>query len=219
MSVSYIFDMDGTLFQTHKILERSLEDTFEVLRAKQLWDKDTPIELYWDIMGVPLEKVWETLLPRHSKEERVMANNYFQDKLIANIKDGLGALYPEVLTTFQYIIENNGEIYIASNGETKYLQAIVNCYELDKWVTETFSIQQIPSQNKVDLVSEILMKYEITNGVVIGDRLSDIQAAKENGLTSVGCDFDFAKPEELAQADIKIASLSQLREVVNTMQR
>lgn len=61
-----IFDMDGTLFQTHKILENSLEETFTYLRDHDLWEKETPIQKYREIMGVPLPVVWETLLPKHS---------------------------------------------------------------------------------------------------------------------------------------------------------
>lgn len=32
-----IFDMDGTLFQTNKILGSSLERTFEILRSEGSW--------------------------------------------------------------------------------------------------------------------------------------------------------------------------------------
>nr|WP_274429676.1 hypothetical protein [Bacillus sp. HNR-4] len=38
MLQALIFDMDGTLFQTDKILELSLDDTFDHLRSLQLWD-------------------------------------------------------------------------------------------------------------------------------------------------------------------------------------
>ena len=44
MLQALIFDMDGTLFQTDKILELSLDDTFDHLRSLQLWDTVTPIE-------------------------------------------------------------------------------------------------------------------------------------------------------------------------------
>ncbi len=37
MLQALIFDMDGTLFQTDKILELSLDDTFDHLRSLQLW--------------------------------------------------------------------------------------------------------------------------------------------------------------------------------------
>lgn len=73
---------------------------------------------------------------------------------------------------------------------------------MDRWVTETFSIQQIHTLNKSDFVNTILQKYVIQHAAVVGDRLSDINAAKDNGMLAIGCHFDFAKEE--AQADFVI---------------
>ncbi|MDF2855777.1 MAG: family hydrolase [Neobacillus sp.] len=217
MSLSLIFDMDGTLFQTDKILEISLEETFKHLRALNLWEKETPIEKYREIMGVPLPVVWETLLPDHSNEIRKRTNDFFNKKLIATINEGNGALYPNVIEVFTYLKKNNNSLYIASNGQIEYLNTIVRYYNLDQWVTETFSIQQIQTQNKSDLVGTIVAKYHIEKGVVVGDRLSDINAAKSNGLLAIGCNFDFAQEDELSQADIKIDSLSELLTIVATL--
>ncbi|MBA2939016.1 HAD hydrolase-like protein [Paenibacillus sp. CGMCC 1.16610] len=214
MIKSIIFDMDGTLFQTDKILEISLEDTFNHLRSLKEWDKETPIDEYREIMGVPLPKVWEALMPNHSIEVRERTDAYFLKKLIENINIGKGDLYPYVKEIMSYLKENNCTIYIASNGLTEYLTAIVNFYQLDNWVTETFSIQQIESLNKSDLVKIIIEKYAITNGAVVGDRLSDINAAKDNHLIAIGCKFDFAQENELSQADIVIDSLIELKQIV-----
>ncbi|WP_405156200.1 HAD-IA family hydrolase [Paenibacillus sp. FSL K6-0108] len=214
---SLIFDMDGTLFQTDRILETSLHDTFNHLRSKGLWEEHTPIEKYREIMGVPLPIVWETLLPGCSDQIRQQANEWFHEKLIANIEAGQGALYPYVEEFFQYCKGKGIPIYIASNGQTEYLNSIVNYYHLDEWVTETFSIQQISSQNKSDLVRSIVEKYKITKGMVIGDRLSDIKAAKDNDLISIGCNFDFAQADELAQADRVIDSIEELETLIGVL--
>ncbi|MED1559035.1 HAD family hydrolase [Bacillus paramycoides] len=214
MLQALIFDMDGTLFQTDKILELSLDDTFNHLRSLQLWDAETPIDKYREIMGVPLPKVWEALLPDHSNEVRKQTDAYFLERLIENIKSGKGALYPNVKEVFSFIKENNCSIYIASNGLTEYLQAIVSYYDLDQWVTETFSIEQIQSLNKGDLVKNILKKYDIKEAAVVGDRLSDINAAKDNGLIAIGCNFDFAQEDELAHADLVIDDLMELKGIV-----
>ena len=213
MPLAMIFDMDGTLFQTNNLLERSLEDTFNYLRSQSQWEKHTPIEEYREIMGVPLEIVWETLLPNHSKELRTVANEFFQEKLIDNINAGNGALYPNVEEIFEYLKGNNYSIFIASNGLTDYLNAIVKFYDLDKWVTETFSAQQIHSQDKAYLVYTILQKYQIGEGAVVGDRLSDINAAKSNGLVAIGCNFDFAQADEISQADEIINDLGQIKDI------
>ncbi|UNP79333.1 NIF family HAD-type phosphatase [Bacillus mycoides] len=214
MLQALIFDMDGTLFQTDKILELSLDDTFDHLRSLQLWNTITPIDKYREIMGVPLPKVWEALLPNHSNEVREQTDAYFLERLIENIKRGNGALYPNVKEVFSFIKENNCSVYIASNGLTEYLQAIVSYYDLDQWVTETFSIEQIHSLNKGDLVKSILMKYDIKEAAVVGDRLSDINAAKDNGLIAIGFNFDFAQEDELAHADLVIDDLMELKGIL-----
>ena len=208
---SVIFDMDGTLFQTDKILELSLEDTFTYLASLGNWGDSIPIDKVREIMGVPLPVVWETLLPNHSVKEREQVNDYFQDRLIENIKNGKGALYPNVQDIFEFLLKDGYTIFIASNGVPAYLKAIVDYYHLDDWVSETYSIEQIESFSKSDLVKTILTKYGIEEAAVVGDRISDIKAAKDNGLTAVGCSFDFAKEEELSQADVVINDLIELR--------
>jgi len=218
MIQSFIFDMDGTLFQTDKILESSLEDTFNHLKSLNKWEKETPIDKYREIMGAPLPKVWETLLPNHSQEVREETDAYFLERLIENIRSGKGDLYPNVMEIFRFLTESNCTIYIASNGLIEYLAAIVDFYHLDNWVTETCSIQQIESLNKSDLVRTIIDKYGITHGAVVGDRISDINAAKDNGLVAIGCNFDFPQEDELAQADIVIDDLNELKSIVFQLQ-
>lgn len=44
MTKAFIFDMDGTLFQTNLILEPALDATFDVLRTKGLWQGETPLK-------------------------------------------------------------------------------------------------------------------------------------------------------------------------------
>ncbi|MBS4174404.1 HAD hydrolase-like protein [Bacillus sp. FJAT-49736] len=214
MTYSIIFDMDGTLFQTDKILEISLEETFADLRKKGLWEKETPIKKYRDIMGVPLSVVWETLLPDHSMEVRSKANEFFHDQLIYTIQNGVGDLYPHVEELFTYLKNRNIPIYIASNGLPNYLEAIMKHYSLDNWVKEVFSIQQIESRDKTDLVHLVMKKYKIQRGAVVGDRLSDIKAAKANGLHAIGCRFDFAKEDELSFADTVIDDLMEIRGII-----
>ncbi|WP_078382759.1 HAD hydrolase-like protein [Sutcliffiella halmapala] len=214
MGSTMIFDMDGTLFQTNIILEASLDETFTYLKSLNYWEGSTPIEKYREIMGVPIEVVWETLLPNHSNEVRTIANEHFHADLITKINEGKGALYPNAVEILSYLKDNNYSIFIASNGVTEYLNAIVKYYNLDEWVIEVFSIQQIQSQNKADLVQTILKKYNIVNGAVIGDRLTDIKAAKSNGLTAIGCNFDFAQEAELAQSDVVIDDLGELKAII-----
>ncbi|MFC3798397.1 hypothetical protein [Cohnella sp. GCM10012308] len=45
----------------------------------------------------------------------------------------------------------------------------------------------------------------------VGDRHSDVEAGKGNGLFTVGCDYaEFRREGELEVADVRIASFSKL---------
>ena len=62
-------------------------------------------------------------------------------------------------------------------------------------------------------------KYDIKEAAIVGDRLSDINAAKDNGLFAIGCNFDFAQEDELVQADIVIDDLMELKGILPAVQR
>lgn len=213
-----IFDMDGTLFQTGTILEQSLEEAFAVLRERGEWQGAAPIEEYRNIMGVPLPAVWEALLPEKSDETKREMDAYFLERLIGNISEGKGELYPDVKGVLAGLVAEGYRVFIASNGLVRYLAAIVEYYGLDEWVMETFSIEQAISPDKSELVHMIKEKHGVKEGAVVGDRLSDIRAAKANDLFAVGCRFDFAQEQELKEADAVIDSLADLIEVLKRAQ-
>ncbi|WP_144513221.1 HAD hydrolase-like protein [Bacillus sp. FJAT-22090] len=213
MCKSIIFDMDGTLFQTNLILEPALEETFEVLRKEKLWDTKTPIEQYREIMGVPLPVVWETLCPYHSIETREKSNEIFHTKLINLIRTQKGALYADVEKTLNKLSKRY-RLFVASNGQKEYLRAIVETYHLDRFIQNTYSIQLMKSGHKSDLVQMVKRENQIEEGYVVGDRSSDIFAAKDNGLIAVGVNFDFAQEEELKQADFVVNNFMEILEIV-----
>lgn len=213
MTEAIIFDMDGTLFQTDLILEPALETTFEILRKEKQWVGKTPVEKYREIMGVPLPVVWETLCPNHSLEIREKSNEIFQQQLIIQIRENKGALYDGVEETLTLLSERY-PLLIASNGQIEYLQAIIEEYKLHWLIQHTYSIQVIPSGNKSELVQLVKTENQIQGGFVVGDRASDIQAAKDNHLTAIGVRFDFAQENELQNADYIVNSFKDLLQVI-----
>lgn len=213
MKSAVIFDMDGTLFQTNLILEPALEATFEVLRSQNLWTDETPIDKYRDIMGATLPEVWQALCPNHSEEVRKRSNALFHKQLIQLIKSGKGALYEQVEETLAQLYDKY-HLYIASNGQVEYLKAIVEKYNLERFIENTYSIERIDSGNKSELVQLVKTENEIKHGFVVGDRASDIKAAKDSGLISIGVRFDFSQENELKHAHYVIESLPEIMSIV-----
>jgi phosphoglycolate phosphatase len=210
MKAAMIFDMDGTLFQTNRILEASLRDTFQLLRDEEMWKGDTPLEAYREIMGAPLSVVWKTLIPHHPIHVHVKVNEVFHEKLIDNILKGNGALYPHTEELLTYLSDRGFPIFVASNGYPQYLQTIVEYYSMDRWISSCYSIQEIESEDKGELIRKVKEDHVLTHGVVIGDRRSDFKGAEANHFLSIGCAFDFSQEEELLEADIVVGDLMEI---------
>ena len=209
-----IFDMDGTLFQTNKILGSSLERTFEVLRSEGNWQGEAPLAVYQKTMGVPLKVVWETLLPNHAESIRNQADKLFLEYLNQEIKEGKGQLYPKVIETLSLFKQHGIPLFIVSNGLEKYLEEICTYFQLHEYLTDIYSVEKSLIGSKTDGVHMLLKDYKIEEAVLVGDRKSDIEAAKENGLVAVGCHFGFAAVNELADADFLIKDFLDLQAFV-----
>ncbi|PFG06554.1 HAD family hydrolase [Bacillus sp. es.034] len=217
MKAAMIFDMDGTLFQTDRILEASLHDTFQLLRDEDKWEGDAPIETYREIMGVPLSDVWKTLLPMHPIHVHERVNELFQDKLIQNIMGGMGALYPHTEDLLAYLTERGFPIFVASNGNPRYLEAIVDYYSLDRWILSCYSIDDVDSEDKGELIRKVKEDHDLSHGIVIGDRRSDFKGAEANEFLSIGCAFEFSQENELQEADVVVGDLIEIRDYLEKM--
>lgn len=206
---AYIFDMDGTLFQTRLILAPALEQTFQMLRDQNLFEGETPLKRYEEIMGVPLPEVWRTLCPLHTEAQHQISNDFFQQALIQCIRNQQGALYEGVEEVLSELSKSH-PLFIASNGQTDYLQAIVETYNLQRYIQAVYSIDLEQSGNKANLVARIIREQQLEEGYVIGDRLSDFEAAHQNHFIAIGVAFDFAQENELKMADKVVEHFSDI---------
>ncbi|WP_199426699.1 HAD-IA family hydrolase [Thermaerobacillus caldiproteolyticus] len=205
-----IFDMDGTLFQTEKILVPALHKTFDRLRSEGQWQGETPVRQYLNILGVTLPEVWRQLLPNASEAVREAADRWFLEDLVQEIEQGNGQLYPGVVSTLAYLKEQGISLFVASNGLERYVDAIRQYFCLERYFTDFYSVGRFHSPSKSALVARLLRDYDIEKAAMVGDRSSDIQAAKENGLLSIGCRFGFANDNELRDADFIVHEFSEI---------
>lgn len=205
-----IFDMDGTLFQTETVLVPALHKTFDRLRREGLWQGDTPVEEYLRILGVPIAEVWRQLMPEASEAVRKQADAWFLEDIIREIEQGNGRLYPDVLTTLAALADQEIPLFVASNGRQRYLAAIRTAFLLERYFIDFYSLDRFSLSSKSALVKQLLNDYQIERAALVGDRRSDIQAAKDNGIWSIGCRFGFAAGEELAEADVVIEQFCEL---------
>ncbi len=213
MTISHavLFDMDGTLLQTEKLSTPAFQRTFEDLRNQQLWDGPTPDEKeLTNVLGMTIEMLWEKLLPGASHEVKQKADALMLENEIKLLKEGATDLYPSVREVLENFHRRGIALFVASNGLERYIDAVCEHFDIKRLFTDLYSAGRFQTKSKNDLVAKLLRDYKMETAVMVGDRHSDVEAGKSNGLFTIGCDFGFANPGELDGADIIIHQFSEL---------
>jgi phosphoglycolate phosphatase len=213
MSIPFavLFDMDGTLLQTEKLSTPAFQRTFADLRREKLWDGPIPDEReLTNVLGMTIEQLWEKLLPGASEEVKKAADSMMLENELKLLQEGATDLYPGVREVLQQLHQKGTALFVASNGLERYIDAVCEHFSIKRYFTDLYSAGRFHTKSKNDLVAKLLRDYDIQNAVMVGDRHSDVEAGKTNGLFTVACNFGFAKEGELDGADVIITEFSQL---------
>ncbi len=213
MTISHavLFDMDGTLLQTEKLATPAFRRTFEELRARGLWDGPIPDEdQLTNVLGMTLTHLWNTLLPGASQETKAIADQLLLEHEVKLLAEGVTDLYPGVKETLHHLHDKGIALFVASNGLEGYIDAVCGQFGIKQLFTDLYSAGRFQTRSKNDLVAKLLSDYQVQHAIMVGDRHSDVEAGRTNGLFTIGCDFGFAKPGELDGADAIIRQFSDL---------
>lgn len=211
-----IFDMDGTLFKTESILLSAYQSVFDDLRKEGKYTGETPPEeRILGGLGMLLEEIWKRVLPDYAVEVRQRADELLLYHQLECLKRGEGELYPRVAETLKALSDQGIRLFVASNGLEDYVKLVAHHKGVAVLFENLYSAGEYRTRSKVDLVRQLLDNHGIKSAWMVGDRSSDVEAGKKNGLFVVGCDYaGFGAEEELAEADARITAFEQLLELV-----
>lgn len=209
-----IFDMDGTLFKTDTLLVSVHQRVFHTLREERLYEKETPpVERMLSCLGMLLDDIWREVMPDSTEAARARADELLLQYELDGLKAGEGELYPYVEQTLQSLKNKGVKLFVASNGLEEYVKGIAHHKGIASLFDGLYSAGEYETDSKVDLVAKLLKDHGIKSAWMVGDRSSDVEAGKENGLTTIGCAYaSYGLAEELHGADVLINDFRQLLE-------
>jgi phosphoglycolate phosphatase len=210
-----IFDMDGTLFRTESLLTTAYHRVFDTLRSEKLHEGPTPPEdLMLGSLGMLLADIWQRVMPEGSPEAHRRADELLLQYELSGLNEGIAELYPQVKETLAELQREGVKLFVASNGLEEYIQAIVKTFGMDELFTGLYSAGGRGTATKVELVRLLKSEHGIESAWMVGDRSSDVEAGKENGLAVIGCQYaGFGQEQELEGSDIIIRQFDELLEL------
>jgi phosphoglycolate phosphatase len=209
-----IFDMDGTLFRTETLLLPAYHAAFDQLKQEGLYRGETPPEeLILGALGMLLEHIWDRVMPESSPEARRRVDELLLQYQMDGLLQGDGVLYEGVEETLRELHNRGIRLFVASNGLEDYVKQVAYAKGLGPLFEGLYSAGEYKTKSKIDLVSLLMNKHNISSAWMVGDRSSDVEAGLQNGLTVVGCDYaGFGKESELEGSHIVIRSFAELLE-------
>ncbi|MFC5402137.1 HAD family hydrolase [Cohnella soli] len=216
MPEAMIFDLDGTLFQTETLLETVHRRVFETLREEDLYALPTPpIDTLLGSLGMLLSDIWKRVMPEGTPEAHERANALLLQYEMEELAAGCGILYPDVAETLRELRGRGIRLFIASNGLEDYVKGVPAGREIGDLFEASYSAGEYETASKVDLVRLLLDRFGLTSAWMVGDRSSDVEAGKRNGLYVVGCDYaGFRREGELDGSDAVIRDFKEILQLL-----
>ena len=118
--------------------------------------------------------------------------------------------------------ENGKKLALATSKPQHFAQIIMDHYGLSQYIDVLVGARD-DVQTKADVIRQVFAEAGLDEEskkqtIMVGDRLHDVEGAKECGIDSLGVRFGYAKENELeeAGADYIVATPEELKTFVLT---
>ena len=198
------FDLDGTLADT----DPDIRGAWKAALADLGLDCPSFDELF--VAGPPIDEMTRLLFP--GRFTQGLADS-IRARFAAHYDgDGfpLTKEYPGVLDDVRRIRAEGRIVAIVTNKRYAAAVAMARRFGWDRVFDGVFAGDMaLPKVRKPELLARVMERYGARSGdcALVGDTMSDFEAARANGVFSVGVAWGYGKPDELASADVVCRAL------------
>lgn len=104
------------------------------------------------------------------------------------------------------------DLCIVSNGTAEYIARCKDVFQLHGVFRRTITCR--PDRTKTQNLAALLEEMQPSRAVMVGDRIGDIHAGKDNGLPTIAAAFGYGTAEEFIDADQRAATMAELQEML-----
>ena len=207
----YLFDLDGTLTDPKEGITKCFRYALEKMGVES--PELSELERY---IGPPLIKSFQEYF---SEEDAKKAVEYYRERFrdIGIFENGV---YDGIADMLQTAKAQGKKLALATSKPQHFAQIIMDHYGLSQYI-DVLVGSRADGQTKADVIRQVFAEAGLDEvskkqAIMVGDRLHDIEGAKECGIDSLGVRFGYAKENELeeAGADHIVATTEELREFI-----
>jgi phosphoglycolate phosphatase len=185
----FIFDLDGTLVDSHLQIEKALNQARIDLNLPT-----TPKNHVWENLGKPVTALLSDL----------MIEENLQIALIEIFRKHLGTLisknnvsYPFASNLLHFLLQEDKKVALATGKSTSMARAVIDNSDLKGLFNHVQGTDNFEHKPNPTVINLCLKEFPGMRSVMIGDRQEDILAARNAGIPSVGISQSADSPEVL----------------------
>jgi phosphoglycolate phosphatase-like HAD superfamily hydrolase/uridine kinase len=202
-----IFDMDGTILPSLPAVYESIKRAFTKLGWPVTFSSEEINQFFGVTTASTKGGLYEfitppdshLLIPEVREKVRIEYESTFRD---------IAQPYPGVKETLKTLRERGYKLAQYTNASTMYLNTVMSTLDIREYFDYIECIQD-NNLTKPKLVQKIRGKFGGLTAAVVGDRIHDIEAARDTNSLSIGVLFGYGG-EEPEQADIIINKFDDL---------
>ncbi len=183
------FDLDGTLYLSTPILHSCYAEGIKNFNREQNQDVRIPTEKeVLAQVGNPVEEIYTNLFPNVDDDLFQPLSENIVSTLLQKIRTKQGKLVEGVQQVLEKL-KTDYRLGLVTNAQRAYLETVAETHGLDEYFARMICIEEIDSNDKADLIKIILADYGLKpkEVMMVGDRSSDLNAARTAGTGFVGC--------------------------------
>ena len=198
-----IFDLDGTIHPATKPEIEAIKRAYGKLNIE--FDvTERAIEKYF---GFTSDVFWKAFTPRDSQYSWQEIRSAVRNEYESSMRD-FATLFPQVKETLEVLRARGYRLALCSNSSVAWFISAISTLGIREHF-DYFECFEDNNLNKIQMVQKIKGRFGNLETAVIGDRASDIEAARENDALSIGALYGHGG-EEPKQAEITIGTFSDL---------
>jgi phosphoglycolate phosphatase-like HAD superfamily hydrolase len=193
------FDIDGTIFDCGDIVADAFNEgarRFGQIHGLTL--RMASRDEIMSVVGIPTDEIFTLLYPEVAAKKQPELLQTCQQALSAMVRQGRGLLFDDVKSIIHSLHADSYRFFAASNGTREYISAILETYGLMHYFINPLIVIGGPIRSKSDIIRHYI--EHIMDGdrvIMVGDRLSDLNAALDNDIPFIGCAFGHMGASEI----------------------